>query len=170
MHKKLRDRILRKIAQTQPQGQTKVLPPPPAVPGVILSQLPSGYNNATVTSLKSLTDKLNIALHYSSDGEGSFQDIMNNNLDLSGADNNFKNIGTLSKMFYDTFLNRKNPFTKKIEANQIHNWADSMLSSSPYNSLTQIPATSPLSSKIGGNLRDIIFDNLTSIKNQNPVA
>lgn len=170
MHKKLKDRILRKIAQAQPQAETKILPPPPAVPGVILSQLPSGYNNNTVTIITSLTKKLNDALHYASQGQGSFQDIMDNNLDLSGADINFKNIGVLSKMFYNTFLNSRNTFTKKVEPDTIHKWVDNIISNPSYNSLTQIPASSTLSTKIGGNLRDIIFDNLTSIKNQNPVA
>jgi hypothetical protein len=156
------------MAQAQPT-KPSIMPPPPPVPGVIFSQLDQGYTGGTVALLRNLAKKLNDSLHYASQGKYYFQDIMDNNADLSGADPDERNIGILCKIVYETFLNKRAPFTKPVDPTTIHKWADNIISSSSYNALTKIPPTSVLSIKIGGNLKSILLDYMNQIKNQNPI-
>lgn len=175
MDRQLRLRILKKLAQTQPQqpAQTTqpaqaVIPPVPAVPPVIYAHLNNGYNNDTVTSIKAITEILNTSLHYASNGKANFQEIMNNNLDLSDAGPDELHIGVLSKMFYVTFLHSRNDFAAKISATQIHTWANAFLSNSNFQSLTQINPTGTLATKVG-NLRTTLQTLFVNIQNKNPI-
>lgn len=168
-----RRKVLQKIAQTQPNQATEVtptLPPPTAVPGDVYTQLNQGFNGATVNTIKSITNYLNAALYYASQGKDSIQKISNNNSDLSGASPEHKNIGTIAKKVYETFLNKKNPFPKKIVPAMIHTWCNNIINSAEYNNLSQIKTTSVLATKLPGNLKSIILDNINLIRSQNPVT
>jgi hypothetical protein len=170
---KLRLRILTKLAQTQPAQPTEtpaILGPVPAVPGDLLTNLYKGYNTNTVPLLTNLTNQLNAAMHYASKGQDNFTKIIGNNMDLSGATPDQKNVGSVAKRVYTTFLNSKNPFVEKIDAVTIHNWADALTSSPEYNALSQINPTSLLATKLQGNLKTEILNLMTQIKQQNPVT
>lgn len=160
-------RILRKIAQEQSQEAEKPLGNAPAVPEYLFSNLDKGYNAGTVALIKQLTNLLNTSLHYASAGKDNFQKIMNNSLDLSGAIQNHKNIGLLSKQLFSTFLNNKNSFTQKVPANNIYQWCATLLNSNEYNSLTQTNPSGQLANKIQGNLKSLILDITNGIKQQN---
>lgn len=173
---KLRMRILKKLAQATPTPTATPNPPvsipaAPALPGVLTSHLGEGYNGATIPVLIGMAQNLSDALHYASGGKDNFQKIMDNNLDLSGSDPDVKNVGMLSKRIYSTFFNNRNPFSKgKVPANDIHTWADALISASEYNNLSQIKPTSQLAIKLQGNLKSLLLDHVNQIKQQNPIA
>ena len=167
---KLRLRILTKLAQTQPAQPTEtpaILGPVPSVPGDLLTPLYKGYNPNTVALLTDFTKMLNEALHYASQDKDDFSKIVGNNMDLSGATPDHKNVGMVCDRVFETFLNRKQPFTDKIDTTKIHNWADTLISSPEYNNLSQVKATSILGTKIG-NLKTKIQKFVTDIKQLNP--
>lgn len=171
---KFRLRMLTKLAQTQapqPETTTPTLAAPPAVPTDLFSHLAEGYNANTIPLLVALTEQLNTALHYASNGKSNFQKIIGNNLDLSGAAPDEKNVGAVSKKLFDTFLNKKNSFNgKRILPNDIHNWADALTSSSEYSNLSQIKPTSTLATKLQGNLKTEIQNYMNQIKQINPIT
>lgn len=175
MNKKLRLRILTKLAQAQtPQNDTtqiQSVATPAAPPSDLFAHLAEGYNGTTVPLLTAITGQLNTALHYASNGKYNFQSIINNNMDLSGSVPDAKNIGGLSKRFYNTFLNGKNPFNgKRITAATINNWAGDITNSPEYNNLSQINPTSQLAIKLGTNLKSEILNYMNAIKQANPVG
>lgn len=173
---KLRQRILTRLAQTtptqpaQPSTTPATMPPPPAVPGDVFSHLAEGYNGATVPILTALTNKLNDALHYASGGKKSFINIIGNNLELSGLDPDGKHVGSVAQLFYNTFLNKKNAFTKKVDAPTITNWANTITNSPDYNSLSQINPTGTLAIKLQGNLKTEILNYMANLKQVNPLT
>jgi len=168
---KLRQRILEKIAQdqaTQTETIPAVIPPPPAVPSILFSHLAEGYNGGTVAMLVGLTQQLNNALHYASNGKANFQKIIDGNLDLSAAGPDEKNVGALSKKWYSTFLNNRNPFEGKVPGKTIAVWANAMVNGPEYGGLSQVNPTGTLATKLQGNLKTIILDYINQIKQQNP--
>jgi hypothetical protein len=170
---KLRLRILKKLSQTQidqPTATPPVLGPVPSIPGDLLSNLYKGYNPNTVKLLTDLVNKLNTAMHYASNGEDNFNKIVGNNLDLSGAIPDQRNVGTISQKVFNTFLNKKNVFDEKVNSITINNWADAITSSSEFNNLSQVKPTSLLATKLQGNLKTEIQSLMTQIKQQNPVT
>lgn len=169
---KLRYRILEKIAQdqaTQPTVTPAIVPAPPTVPSILFSHLSEGYNGGTVAMLIGLTQQLNNALHYASNGKANFQKIIDGNLDLSAASPDEKNVGALCKKWYLTFLNSRNTFEQKVTGKTIATWADAIISSPEYSSLSQVNPTGTLATKLQGNIKTIILDYINQIKQQNPV-
>jgi hypothetical protein len=162
---KLRQRILTKLAQTP-----VVLNPPPTIPSDLFSHLAEGYNSGTVSLLQGLVNQLGIALHYASQGKDNFQKIINNNMDLSGAFPDQKNIGTICQKIFNSFLNRKAAFKTKVSATNIHTWSDYILNSQEYSNLSQINPTSLLAIKLQENLKTLILNYLNQIKQQNPIT
>jgi hypothetical protein len=169
---KLRQRILKKVAQdqgAQPTATPAVIPPPPPAPSILFSHLSEGYNGGTVSLIISLTQQLNKALHYASNGKANFQKIIDGNLDLSGADPDEKNVGTLCKKWYVTFLNSRNTFAgQKVPGKTIATWVNDIITSPEYGNLSQVNPTSALATKLPGNLKTIIQDSTNQIKGQNP--
>jgi len=171
--KLLRRKILNKLAQAQTEQTTEVAPalaPPPSVPGDIFSNLNAGYNGGTAALLIGLTNYLNSALHYASYGKDNIQKISNNNMDLSGATADHKNIGVIAKKVFDTFLNKKNPFSKKVAGQVVKQWSNAIITMPEYNNLSQMKPTGMIATKIQGNLKTIILDYMNGIKAQNSVA
>lgn len=175
MNKKLRQRILTKLAQTTPTTteEKPVLAPPPAVPTILFSHLGEGYTAGTVAFLAQLVSLLNTAAHFASQGKDNFQKFVNSGFNFDGS-NSFspdqKHINLLSKTLYNTFLNRSNPFAQKVAPKQIHAWADAMMSSDDFNSLSQVNPSSQLATKLPGNLKTTIQNVLNQIKAQNPIT
>ena len=173
MSKQLRRKILEKIAQTQPAQLEEIIPnlaPPPNLPSDLFATLNQGYNANTVAPIVNITSYLNTALYYASNGKDSMQKIANNNMDLSGATSDHKNIGVIAKKVFETFLNRKNPFIKKVAPALIHQWCNAIIALPEYNNLTQIKASSNLAVKLQVNLKNVLLDYLNSIKSQNPIT
>lgn len=158
---KFRYRILSKLAQA-----TSVLPPEKDVPPSLYANLNTGYNSITVPSLIELTDTLNTAMHYASQGKDNFDKIIGNNLEISNTPDR-KNISAIAKKIFTTFLNSKNAFQNKISATDINNWADAIISLPEYNALSQVNPKSALALKIP-NLKSEIQKIITKIKTQNP--
>lgn len=175
MNQKLRLRILKKLAQAPTPAATQATTAaPPAVPGVLFATIANGYNSDTIAPITKLSQILNGALHYASDGKGNLQKVKDNALDLSGAGFDYKNVGIISKKFYSTFLNNGNPFTVPKTAEDINEWANAIQGSSEYNDLTKISPTSNLAQKINsvagtGNLKEAIRAQLDLIRSKNPL-
>lgn len=176
MDKRLRLRILTKLAQTPAATPaTPELGPPPAVPGDLFSTLVRGFNEATTPSIMRLTNDLNAALHYASNGKGNFTKIRTNSYDTSGASPDAQHIAGISKMVFGAFLNSAKPFEGRIAPKQIHAWADAIIGSGNFTSLTQTEPGSKLSNSLQGssgvgNLKDAISKEITAIKNANPIT
>ena len=173
MNKKLRQRVLTKLAQTQPtqpETTTQSIPAPAPPPTDLFAHLNEGFNGATVAILSALTGRLNTALHYASQGKDNFQDIVNNNMDLSGAAPDHRNVGGICQKLYGSFLNRKNSFAKKIDPKTIATWADAITSSPEYNNLSQVNPTGQLAIKLQGNLKSELLNFMNGIKNVNPLV
>ena len=165
---KFRWRLLQKLSQQGAQAASPVTNvPPPTLPSILIAHLHEGYNGATVQLIVSLVQQLNAALHYASNGQDNFQKIIDNNLDLSGAASDEKNIGALCKRMYITFLNSRNAFTSKVTGKNITTWATAIVNSPEYNNLSQINPTGILATKLHGNLKSIILDYMNQIKQQN---
>lgn len=183
---KFRSKLLKKIAQnvgttgsTGVAGSTgtntngtvsTVIGPVSAVPAILFSQLATGYNGPTLKIIVNLTQQLNAALHYASGGKDNFQKIIDNNLDLSGALPDEKSVGGLAKKVYSTFLNSRNSFSKKVPPTTIAGWANNLINSPEFMNLAQVNPTGTLATKLSGNLKDIIFDLMTQIKQQNSIT
>lgn len=176
MDKRLRHRILSKLAQTAPAAPaTPDLGTPPAVPGDLFSTLVRGFNEATTPAIMRITNDLNVALHYASNGKGNFGKIRTNSYDMSGASPDAQHIGALSKMVFNTFLNSAKPFEGRVAPKQIHAWADAIVGSGNFSSLTQTEPGSKLSNSLQGssgvgNLKDALSKEITAIKNANPIT
>lgn len=177
MNKKIRQRIFQKLAQTTPAPTTTdtaatpvVTTSPPAVPTSLFTYLPKGYNTNTIQVLQTLVTQLNIAMHYASFGKDNFQKLIDNNLDASATVADQKNVDGVARQVFDTFFNKKNDFAQKVTPAQIKTWADAIIGSPTFGSLSQIKPTSVLSTKLQGNLKSSIENYLTQIKQQNPVT
>lgn len=178
MHKKLRQRIIQKLAQTTPAQPTTtdatatptVTTSPPAVPSALFTYLPKGYNPNTVQVLQVLVGQLNIAMHYASNGKDNFQKLIDNNLDSSAAVADQKSVDGVARQVFDMFFNKKNDFAQKVSPAQIKTWADAIIGSPSFGALSQIKPTSVLSTKLQGNLKTSLENYLTQIKQQNPAT
>jgi hypothetical protein len=174
---KLRKEILTKLAQTTPAAPTtpnKVIPAPPSfIASNVFPSLTSGYNPASIIIINNLMSLLNTALQYASGGSVNLQTFRNNNFNVdpgSAPSPDQKNLTILAKMAYNLFLNKGNPFGKLLAGKQISIFVDQILASPAFQNLSQINPTGPLATKIQGNLKTIIQDNLTHLKNINPVT
>lgn len=172
MNKKLRTRILEKLAQTQPEQPAQpVVSSPPAVPGVLYANLNQGYNPATAQLLMKIGDQLNTAVHYASQGKDNFQSFLNNNFQID-ANKLFSvdqgHLRGLSKMFFTNFLNSRNAFTQKVDPRTLSIWCDRFTNSNDFSSLSQINPTGQLATKVPQNIRTSLLDTINQIKAQNP--
>jgi len=176
MDKRLRHRILTKLAQTPTAAPaTPELGPPPAVPNDLFSTLTRGYNEATTPAIMRLTNDLNGALHYASNGKGNFSQIKTNSYDMSGAAPDAKHAGSLAMMIFNTLLNKGKPFEGRLAPKQIHAWADAIMGGSNFTSITQTGSGSKLSNFLQassgvGNLKDAIAKEVAAIKTANPIT
>lgn len=139
----------------------------------MLSTLTNGYNNPTVQAITRLTNVLNAALHYASNGKGNIDKIRTNSFDMSGASPDAKHVASIAMSVFKTFLNSGKPFQAKVSPNQIQPWADAISGGSNFSSLTDTGSGSKLNSYLQGtsgvgNLKDAITKEATAIKNANP--
>jgi hypothetical protein len=175
MNRKLRIKLLEKVAQAtppttqpaQPAATVPALPPPPAVPGMLLVNRKREYNGPTVNLFGTLTKMLNDAMHFASQGKDNFQKIIDRVLDRTSTGDQ-KNVSTVAQMFYDTFLNKGSLYGRKVTPNEIHTWADAMLGNGQFRALTGLNPN--ISSKLGYNLQDRLMQTLNSIKSNNPTV
>ena len=170
MNRKLRIKILEKMAQAAPTTPTPTtappaLPPPPAVPGMLLVNREKEYNGPTVTLMSNLAKMLNDAMHYSSQGKDNFQKIIDRTLDQTSVGDQ-KNAATVSQLFYNTFLNKGALFNRKVRPNEISTWVNDILNNGQYRAMSSInPA---ITAKLGYNLQDRLMQTLNNIKSNNP--
>lgn len=174
MDKRLRLRILNKLAQTAPANPAN----PPAtipkaltaVPGEWYSTLNNGYSPDTANAIRAITETLNIAYNAAS-GDASYKQLKESGFALSGVDPDQKHIGNLCQMFFKTFLNNGGSFPpgQKKSATDINNWVNAFIGSNDYLSLTQVKATSTLGAKVG-NLRTTLQNQMDLIKRMNPIT
>lgn len=171
MNKKLRLRILTKMAQAQPTAPAKVIPPPPAVPSVLFSHLNEGFSAATVPLLVQVADVLNTAVHYASDGYDNFQKFINTSFSFSNSATSpeQRDLRGLCKELYKNLLNSGNAFKEKAPPQQIHNAVASFLNSGEFSNLSQVSPTGQLAIKVP-NLKGSLQDSMNQIKSQNPIT
>lgn len=170
MNRKLRIKILEKMAQPAPTSPTPTtappaLPPPTPVPGMLLVNREKEYNGPTVTLMGQLAKILNDAMHYCSQGKDNFQKIIDRTLDHTSVGDQ-KNAATVSQMFYDNFLNKGVLFNRKVRPNEINTWAKAILDNGQYRAMSSMnPA---ITAKLGYNLQDRLMQILNNIKSNNP--
>lgn len=179
MNRKLRIKILEKMAQANPApaptgqpAQSPTLPPPPAFQAsAIYPGIRSGFNVASVPIIDNLINLLNTAVHYASGGKVNFQVFRNENFNFDASQSpsvDQKNLMNLSKKVYTTLLNNGNGFSQPLTGQQIADMTDRLLASQEYNNLSKVNPTGPLALKIPGNLKTNIYNNLTYLRLANP--
>lgn len=181
---KLRLKILTKIAQqvadtatnSLPQdtvATTAVLPPPPSfIASQMWGWLGTSYNPITIVALNNLISLINLALHYSSNGQTNFQTLKNSSfqIDPSGIPSvDCRNLINLAMLIYRTFLNSGNQFAQKVTPIQIKGWADKISVSQPLLNLSQINPSGIIAQKVPGSLRDNILNYIRYLVMYNPI-
>lgn len=180
MNKSLRIRIIKKLAQaatplpTAPAvAATTVIAPPPAFQtSSMYPTVRKGYNANSVQILDNFISLLNTAIHYVTSGKINFQTFKNNNFnfDASAAPSvDQKNIMNFSKKVYQNLLNN-GTFTKALTAQEINDKVNLLFGLPEYNNLSQVQPAGQVAIKIGGNLKTLIFNQLTYLKNANPLT
>ena len=175
---KLRIKLLEKIAQattptTVPTDQTANTAVVAAAPSFQASSMYpgilKGFNLPSINIINNIVSTLNTALHIATAGKINFQILKNNNFSTdpsSFQSSDQKNIFLLSKMVFQKLLNSGNQFENKLIPKQIQDIVGSIISSQPLLSLSSINPVSQLAQKVG-NLKQIIIDQLTLLKNNN---
>jgi len=152
---------------------TSVAAPPPAFQASSMyPTVRKGYNPNSVQILDNFISLLNKAIHYTTSGKINFQTFKNNNFNFDASTSpspDQKNIMNFSKKVYQNLLNN-GMFAKALTAQEINVKIDFLLKQPEYQGLSQVQPSSQLALKIGGNLKTLIFDQLTYLKNANPLT
>jgi len=169
----LRKKILKKLAQAAPTVPASSTAAPSVInatppsfiasnwyPGIIVAFQPKNTN-----LINSLSNLVNNALFYSSDGEVYLQWMRSVNFTF-GTDQSqsvdLKNLMQFSKLLYNTlFTNMGQAYLKQLEPEEVKEKIDHLSQSPQLNNLSQ--TGTQLSTKIGGNLKELIKNNLLQI-------
>jgi len=192
---KLRLKILNKLAQTVPGAPASPASPtsptspnaptePTSTTAAVISPPPSFqasgawgwigasglYNSNSVVLIDKLTNLLNQALHYASNGKFNWQILRNNfNVDASAAGGKDAiNLLNLSKLVHQTYLNGGNAFPQKVTGDQVVAWNTALSQSQPFLALSQLNPTGPLALKMG-NPKEDILNILRDLARYNPL-
>lgn len=175
---KARLKILNKIAQATPPANlptssvanTKPVAgsPPSFKADDWYPSLRIGFQNKNVPWINGLANLLNTSLYYSSDGKTHLNWMRSVNFNF-GTDQvpsvDLKNLMLFSKMVYQQlFTNLGQAYTQQLTPEQIAEKIQYLRTSQPFNNLSQVSPTGQLSTKIGGNLKTLIYNYLLQIK------
>ncbi len=198
MNRKLRIRIWKKIAQVEgaaPAPSAPAAPSAPSAPGAPAvpttatpsSPLPpppaltaseaypsirTGWDAARIVIIDSLGSKLNLAAHIITNGEYNLQILRDKsfNFDPSSFPSpDQKNIMLFFKKVYQLLLNSGRPFNKPLTTGQIVQLVNQLGQSPELRNLAQVNPTGTLAQKLGGNLQDMIRNDLTRLGSVAPV-
>lgn len=175
--RQLRLKLWEKMAQTPPPNlpttqvaQTKTVSgSPPAFTAT--SWYPSiivGFQAKSVPIINGLSNLLNTALFYTSDGKVHMPFLRQQNFIFSTdqyPDINLRNLANFSKLIYQQlFTNMGAPYQQALTPPQIAEKI-ALLRNSPFlGNLTATNPTSQLATKISGNVRELITNYLLQIK------
>jgi hypothetical protein len=127
-----------------------------------------GFRERNIPAINGLTGLLNMAMFYTSDGQVHMQRLREQNFIFATdqiPDTNLRNLMSFSKLVYQTlFTHNGQPYQQALDSQQIAEKVN-LLQSSPF--LLNLSATSPtsqLAAKIGGNVREFIFNYLQRIR------
>lgn len=172
----LRLQLWKKMAQTTPNlpteqvAQTKPVSgsPPTFVASQWYPSMLVGFQAKNIPWINGLTNLLNVAMFYTSNGQISMPWMRQQNF-IFGADQvpsvDLRNLMNFSKLIYQHFFtDLGQPYQQALTPQQIADKIN-LLRNSPF--FTNLSATSPtgqLAAHIGGNLRELIRDYLQQIK------
>jgi len=172
--RRFRSLLWQKLGQSVPQSNvaTNSTPPPAFQASSAYGWLNSQYNSYTIITLNSLISLLNVALHYSSNGQYNFQILKNNNFQVdpgSAPSLDTKNLILLSMLMFKTFLNNGNNFPDKPNTQQIQSWIAQINNSQALLNLSQVNPTGNIAIKISPNLKEDIINFLRYISMYNSI-
>lgn len=174
MDRRLRLKILKKIAQNTPAPSTdptvkSVAGSPPDFNVITLyPTLTRGLNATNAGIINKLCHSLNDALYYSSDGKIHlpWMKSVNFNYDTSGATStNLKNLMLFARLLYQNLItDQGNNFKEPLTPEQIKERVDRLTQSQPLNNLSSTNLGSQMGTKVGGDLKTVIRNYLLQIK------
>lgn len=171
-----RIKLLKKIAQTPPNLPTSGVSQTTVVSGSPPSFIASSYYPSTIIAFQAknipwingLANLLNIATYYSSNGQVNLSWMRSNNFNFSTdqvPSTDLKNLMVFSKLVYgQLFTNSGAAYQQPLTPQEISDKIKILNSSQALNNLSAVQPTSQLSTKIGGNLRELIKNYLLQIK------
>jgi len=173
----LRKRIFKKMAQAAPtplptnqQIASDVVSgsPPSFVATNWYPSIITAFQTKNTGLINRLSNLINDALFYASDGKVHLPWMRSVNF-MFGVDQapsiDLKNLMIFSKLLYNNiFTNLGQAYTQPLNTDQIKEKIDKLTQSTQFNNLTQTGASSQLSTKIGGNLKELIRNNLLQIR------
>ncbi len=166
MNRRLRKYFLEKIAQTTSATSISGSPPEFIAPNYYPIVLAFSTRNTYL--INNLTNIINQALYYTSNGKIQLQWMKNQNFnfDTSGQSNiNLKNLMGFAKMMFNTiFTNNGAKYIKQLSPQEINDKVNILKSSTFLNLLSATNPIGQLASKIGGNVKTLINNTLNQIK------
>lgn len=177
MNKKLRTRILTKLAQTNVPNnlptsqitQTKTISgSPPSFTATDYYPISLAFFSKNANIINTLSNILNQALYYSSDGKIHLQWMhsVNFNFDTSNIPSvDLKNLMNFTKQVYNQlYTNNGKLDNKQLSAQEIKDRVTPLQLSQYISNLSSTNPIGQLSSKIGGNIKTFINNYLYQIK------
>jgi len=176
MQPKLRLKILEKIAQTTLNlptdqiSQTKTVAgsPPTFIATDYYPSIILGFSAKNAPIINGLSNLLNNALYYSSNGQVNLSWMRSNNFNFGTSQVpsiDLKNIMELCKLLYNKIYTDLGQSYKKTLTSEEISEKVKLLDNSQYlSNLSSVQPTSQLATKIGGNLKTLIHNYLAQIK------
>lgn len=154
-----RKRFLEKLAQAQGS-------PPPLNILSLSPTLQTAYKPNIIPYINSICQLLNIALFYSSNGKENFTSLYKKNFNFQPTTHTveLKKIVDFSTLIYQQLFKNNNQFKSQLPIEQV-NYVFSLLENNQaLLSLPQTNLSSPMGTRLGGDLKTLIRNILTTIK------
>lgn len=173
---KARLKILNKIAQTTTTQTTDAVNQTNSVSGAppeftATNYYPSiiiGFTSKNVPWINGLTNVLNLALFYTSNGQVNLTWMKNNNFNIGTTaipSQDLKNIANFCKVLYQNiYTNLGQNYQQPLNTQQIAEKINILNNNQFLNNLPTTMISGQLQSKLGGNLKTIIKNYLLQIK------
>lgn len=174
--RKLRLKILEKIAQTTPNVPTDAVvqttsvsgSPPPFNVSDYYPTMITGFQAKNMPWIVGLSNLLNTVMYYSSNGKVTLPWMKSNNFNV-GTDQipslDLRNLMNFSKLVYNQiFTNLGQPYKAQLTSEQIAIKVNTLKSSQFLNNLSSVQPGGQVATKIGGNVKTLIQNYLLQIK------
>jgi hypothetical protein len=165
MNIKHRISILKKIAITAPNSVSGT--PQRFIVAELYPTAVTGLTPANTDKLTLVMSNINQAIYYSSNGKFDLMDLKNSSFikDVSGEIPDLRNLILFSQLIYNNLLTDAGAkFEKQLSPQEIKRRIDLLIGSMPLNNLPSTNPTGQLSTKIHGNLKELIKTKLREIK------
>jgi hypothetical protein len=170
---KLLNRIINKLGQNIPENlpteevtatQTVSGNPPNFIPSNYYPELVAAFNSRNIPIINKLSNIINQALYYTSNGKIHLLWMYNKNFNFDSSISpsiELKNLMNFSKLMFQQLFSNLN---KPLSSQEILVRINALSNSLPLNSLPQTSKSGQLTTKIGGDLKTIIKNYLLQIK------